>query len=83
MCITAANQFYGQDDICTNNYRLLGELYSIDSAQGAAGAICTSDICRSRLNNYADYLYKCRVGNFVSDDDDDNDDSNVCSYITI
>ena len=64
-CVSAVNQFYAQDDVCTNNYRMLND---ITSAQNAAEVICASDTCRSRLNSYADYLYTCRVGNLGNDD---------------
>lgn len=78
-CVSAANQFYAQEDVCTNNYRLLGELSTITSVQTAAGAICTSNTCRDRLTSFADLLYACRAGDLYSDDNDDDDDDDVCN----
>ena len=62
------NQFFAQDDVCTNTYQMLGDLSSINSVQNAAEVTCASGTCGSRLNSYADYLYTCRVGNLGNDD---------------
>ena len=78
-CVSAANQFYAQDDLCTNNYRLLGELSSASSVQNGANGICTIETCRSRLNDYSNYLFTCRVGSFAIDDDNDD----VCYKINV
>jgi len=69
-CVSAANQFFAQDNACINNFRTLGEHSSMSSVQSAIEAICTSDRCRNHLDDYVDYLYTCRVGSFDDDDDD-------------
>ena len=56
---------------------MLGELSSMDSVQNAAKVICASETCRSRLNDYADYLLTCRVGNL---DYEEFDRGSVCHH---